>query len=285
MAGSDVMENRIQNLKVRNGQLIPAQAEVWITVEPARLTPATEVRGRLMGPRCPYASTVEVAYPLRPPPPNSVPPGTPGLTMRVVIPEASLWEPESPFLYEGPIELWQDGQRCDRVTLSHGLRSVTLGESGLRVNGRPLSLRGRMAADCSDDQALAFHRSGYNLLVVPVRADTAAVWGRADRLGFFVLGRVRDDSEQTVRLLELLSRHSSSLGWLLDEGTHLSSHALPQAGLVGLLGESPPRPMPFSVVHFLLGPPELANLGKRVLVMGEGTATTADSSRILGSVV
>src|SRR4051812_27257434 len=83
----------------------PAEPEVWITVTPAFQTPTTDVRGRLMGPRCHYASTVEVAYPLRP---FARPPeGLPALARRVVIPEASLWEPQCPFLYQGPVELWE----------------------------------------------------------------------------------------------------------------------------------------------------------------------------------
>ncbi len=57
------MDNRIRQIEVRDRSLIPAEAEVWITVTPEHHTPTTEVRGRLMGPRCPYASTVEVAYP------------------------------------------------------------------------------------------------------------------------------------------------------------------------------------------------------------------------------
>jgi hypothetical protein len=280
------MENRIRQLKVRNGQLIPAQAEVWITVEPEHTTPATEVRGRLMGPRCPYASTVEVAYPLRVPPPNHVPPGSRPLTMQVVIPEASLWEPESPFLYQGPIELWQDGRCCDRVTLSHGLRYFLLSDSGLRVNSRPLVLRGRMVTTCSDEEARSLHQSGFNLLVVPVQADAMPVWERADRFGFFVFARVMDKSEQTLRYLEVLSRHTSCLGWLIEEGMHPPLDLLPPRCLVGLVCASgSPKLSLLREVCFLVGSPELTNLGKPVLVMGEGPGPTADPSRILGSVV
>src|SRR5262249_20990251 len=154
------MDNRIRQIEVRDRSLVPAEAEVWITVTAERQTPTTELRGRFMGPRCPYASTVEVAYPLRPLPPGHVS-ESPGLTRRVVIPEACLWEPESPFLYQGPVELWQDGQRCDRLTLSHGLRSFRLGERGLGVNGRPLMLRGRSVTVCSEEDALALRQAGH----------------------------------------------------------------------------------------------------------------------------
>ena len=147
------MDNRIRQITVRNVQLNPAQAEVWITVVPEHQTPTTEVRGRLMGPRCPYASTVEVAYPLRPLSPSQKPTEPGGFTQRVIIPEASLWEPQCPFLYQGPIELWQDGQRRDQVLVRHGLRSFQLKERGLHVNGRPLILHGRAVSACSEDDA------------------------------------------------------------------------------------------------------------------------------------
>ncbi|HWG46365.1 MAG TPA: hypothetical protein VN688_26620 [Gemmataceae bacterium] len=282
---ANLMDNRIRQLEVHDRSLIPAEAELWITVTAECHTPTTEIRGRLMGPRCPYASTVEVAYPLRPLPPHRTSPQSIGATMRVVIPEASLWEPESPFLYQGPIELWQDGQRRDQIKLSHGLRSFLLGERGLRVNGRPLTLRGRTVSACSDEDALALRQAGCNLLVVPVEADTLAVWERADRLGFFVLGQLRENCEQTLRHLEILSRHTSCLGWLIEEGVGIPFHSLPQHGLVGLICDSPPQRLYLSVVHFLVGPLALANLGMPLLVTGEEPVPSPDAPGILGSIV
>jgi hypothetical protein len=278
------MDNRIRQIEVLDRSLIPAEAEVWIAATTEQLTPTTELRGRLMGPRCPYASTVEVAYPLRPLPPDRSASESSGLTMRVVIPEASLWEPESPFLYQGPIELWQDGRRCDRVTLSHGLRSFHLGEGGLRVNSRPLILRGRCVSECSDADALALRQSGCNLLVAPVAADTLSLWEQGDRFGFFVFGRVQDDSAQTRRHLQILSRHTSCLGWLVEEGTPLPSPNIPQRGLVGLVCDAPPRQLSWTGADFLFAPAELANLGKPLLVTGEVPAPTLGAFAILGSI-
>lgn len=280
------MDNRIRHIEVRDHSLVPAEAEVWISVTPEQQTSTTEVRGRLMGPRCPYSSTVEVAYPLRPLPPGRTPPASSGPTMRVVIPEASLWEPESPFLYQGPIELWQDSRCCDRVTLRHGLRSFQLGSRGLLTNGRPLILRGQVVSSCSDEEALTLHRSGYNLLIVPVEADTVPIWERADRFGFFVLGRVIDDREQTRRHLEILNRHTSRLGWLVEEGKkHPPLDHLPAGGLVGLACDSPPRSLPLWGVDFLLGPAALASLGKPLLVQGEFPEQPPNAPAILGSIM
>ena len=64
----------IRRVHVRYRSLSPAAAEVWVSAEVAGATPGAvgELHGRVMGPRCRYATTVEVAYPLRPLPPLPV---------------------------------------------------------------------------------------------------------------------------------------------------------------------------------------------------------------------
>jgi hypothetical protein len=277
------MDNRIRQIEVRDRSLVPTEAEVWITVTAERQTPTTELRGRLMGPRCPYAGTVEVAYPLRTLPPDRAA-ESPGLTKRVIIPEACLWEPESPFLYQGPIELWQDGQRGDRVALSHGLRSLHLDERGLRINGRPRTLHGRWVTVCSDADARTLRQAGCNLLIAPVEESTLPLWEQADRLGFLMLGRVPEDGEAARQHLEMLSQHASCLGWLVEEGEHPPFHLLPRTGWVGLACESSPHGLSRSKAHFLFGPAELANLGKPLLVKGEVPIEPPETAVILGRV-
>src|SRR5437868_6764586 len=116
--GAD-MSNRILDVWLDNRSLDPISAEAAVLVRPERLTATAELRGKLMGPSCPYAATVEIAYPLLPPR-RDEPPEEGTLRARIVIPEASLWDPQSPFLYTGPIELWQDGRCCDRAMVHHG---------------------------------------------------------------------------------------------------------------------------------------------------------------------
>ena len=188
------MTNRILAISLEDHTLDPMSAEVWLTVQPEHLTPTTEVRGRLMGPGCPYASTVEIAYALWKR--ELQEPGT--ICGRVAIPEPSLWDVQSPFLYSGPVDLWQDGERVDRVTVKHGLRRFQIGSGGLRLNGKPLTLRGRLVEQLSEPQALQLHAGGCNLLLV--RGDSE-VWDLADRFGFLVLA----EQEQPV--------HPSCLGW------------------------------------------------------------------------
>jgi beta-galactosidase/beta-glucuronidase len=111
------MSNRIRDVKLVQKRLSTAEAEVWVVVEPERRAAATEVRGRVVGPRCPGVETIEVAYPLRP-----LASGGDALTLRLVVPEPNLWTAERPYVYEGAVELWQAGERCDLRTISMGFR-------------------------------------------------------------------------------------------------------------------------------------------------------------------
>jgi len=98
---------------VRVHRLDPTLAELHI--EFANLPDDVEVRGRLMGPRCPGVSTIEVAYYLRPER------GSPSVYV-VRIPEPVCWSPDRPCVYEGPVEFWRDGQPVGSIRVSVGIR-------------------------------------------------------------------------------------------------------------------------------------------------------------------
>ena len=110
------MSNRIRRTTVEVRRLLPTEAEVWVIAEVADVTATSELRGRLMGPKCPGVTTVEVAYPFRPPPQYAT--SVNGLAVRAVIPEPNLWTETTPFFYDGPLELWEDGRRCEVVQVS-----------------------------------------------------------------------------------------------------------------------------------------------------------------------
>jgi beta-galactosidase/beta-glucuronidase len=178
------MANRIRDIHVVNHRLDPHETELRIHVEVDELTPMTQIKGRLMGPRNVYASTVEVAYPMR-----EVDRGR-AIVMRVVIPEPSWWEPKTPFLYEGPLELWQDGELCERSKISHGICNLQKGVDGWRLNGRAYVLRGK-AVELQFDEAQArqWHDDEINTLLTGVDAHQSEtdLWALADRFGFFVM--------------------------------------------------------------------------------------------------
>jgi hypothetical protein len=180
--------DRIPRLEVRNHILNPAEAEIWFTVQPVDPLADVEVQGRLMGPRCPYATTVEVAYPFRPLPGPLTKAGE--YTARVIIPEPSFWDPESPFLYQGSVEVRKGGRCWFGAEIDHGLRLLQLGNRGLLCNGRPVLIRGIERRQLSAEDALELRREGYNVLLCPVSAETEPIWDAADRFGFLVLGRL-----------------------------------------------------------------------------------------------
>jgi hypothetical protein len=278
------MNNFIRRIEVTDHSLAPAAAEVWITVAPERLTPTTEVRGRLMGPRCAYANTVEVAYPLLP---LARPlEDRPGLTRRVLIPEASLWEPESPFLYQGPVELWQEGRKCDQITMTHGLRQMALLSKGLRINGRPLTLRGREIERCTEDEAMTLRREGINFLVTPVRAGTAELWALADRLGFFVLGRIQEMGEDTLERIAALESHPSCFGWLLKDPSQFRHAAPATRALLGLEASAiTTESLPSDVRFVALPEKEAPQTAFRVPILLIGSASNpSPAGVILGTV-
>jgi beta-galactosidase/beta-glucuronidase len=114
------MSNKLCQVSAQVRRLSAAEAEVWLLVDAEHVSPTTDVRGRLVGPRCPGVSTIEVAYPLRPF--ATQPVGVPPLSRRVVIPEPSLWEPQQPYVYRAVVELWEDGRPCDQAEFDYGLR-------------------------------------------------------------------------------------------------------------------------------------------------------------------
>jgi hypothetical protein len=287
------MPNRIREIVVRDHRLDPAEAEVWITVVPEEMTPTTRVGGRLMGPRCPYSATVEVAYPLRSWKREDDEADSKSLTMRVIIPEASLWEPESPFLYQGPVELWQDEQLCERIQLSHGLRVVTLGPRGIRVNGRQIMLEGVQGDRFSEDDLVRLHQAGCNLLLVSVTARTVPLWEAADRLGFLMLARIVD--RETWELAGTLRQHPSCLGWLITP--ELMNHEILQAVRFSPLSFGRSHLVGCEINPLALGPlpdgirfvvceeallPLLVNYPQPKIVLAEGEFDELQSPDVLG---
>jgi hypothetical protein len=205
----------IERVRCETRALSPARAELRVTVtagpESARSRSMLELRGRLVGPRCRYSQTVEVAYPLRP-----VPADSPGeMAARVVIPEPCLWDPESPFFYGGLVELLADGRPVDLQTLWVGFRELRLGPKGVRCNGRPVVLTGetrdgRGRARPGDE----LRRRGVNLLLV--RPDTWAegLWSTADETGCLMVYEL-SDGENSRRLAVELAQHPCGLGCLV----------------------------------------------------------------------
>jgi hypothetical protein len=210
------MDNRILRVEVRDHVLTPAAAETHFIVQTEFRTPSTAIRGRLHGPRCHFATTVEVGYPLQ----NLAPANRSTddrLTARVAIPEPSLWDLESPFLYEGSVELWESDHRCDIARVRHGLREIRFSPRGIAVNGKRVTIKSKeMKHACTDDEALRLRQAGFNLIIAPVTDATAALWDIGDRLGILLVGRVASNATETIERITALHDHPCSLGWLAE---------------------------------------------------------------------
>lgn len=227
---------------LHNRILSPAEAEIWITIVGAELPNKAEVRGQLVGPHSFYASTVEVAYPFRPLPALFADRGW--LKARVIIPEPSFWDPETPLLYHGSVELWEAGSLCWTTPINYGLRVLQLEKSGPRWNGRPFTIRGVSRQRLTVGDAHQLRAEGYNTLVSEVSPETADLWDAGDRFGFLVLGRLA--THAACDLAESLQYHACCLGWLLSlEDMRLQNLVVgrvPSTGLLGLkLDQHPPR--------------------------------------------
>src|SRR4051794_27732173 len=183
------MDNHIRSIHLSDMRLDPTEAEVYVLVRPERLTSTTQVRGRLTGPHSPYTTTVEVAYALREHSRQDESEGPARLTLRVIIPEPNFWDPQTAFLYEGPVELWQDGRLAQQVQVKHGLRVTRMGPRAVQVNGKPLKVCGIRRSKCTDEQAEFLHGKGYNTLLASAIADDG-LWDTADRWGFAVIHRL-----------------------------------------------------------------------------------------------
>ena len=223
------MKNRIRDVVVVNHRLDPVETELYVHVLVASLTPTTEVKGRLTGPHCAVSSTIEIAYPLR-----ELERGD-HVVLRVVIPEPSWWEPETPFLYTGPLELWQDGQLCERVQINHGIRWLQLTPKGLRLNGKPFTLRGKIIdASWSDADAMKVRAAGFNTVLTALTEPNTTAWTAADRAGFFVIGSSKDHGVFLQCRIDLTS-HPSTFGWLFNRAD-LANAPAQQPGLAMFYG-------------------------------------------------
>ena len=240
------MRNRIRDIVVVNHRLDPVETELAIHILLEKLTPPTELKGRLTGPRCAYSSTIEIAYSVREIQRSD------HIELRVSIPEPSWWEPETPFLYVGSIELWQDGEFCQGIPIVHGIRCLQLTSKGLRLNGRPFTLRGKhVELPLSEADVTALREKGINAVLTATPGPHVEPWQAADRAGLFVIGT--SDLETFLLCRNELTAHPSSFGWVFNRA-EVARAPLQQEGLAMFYGinssaESRPANADFLVCH------------------------------------
>ena len=184
--------------------------------------------------------------------------GAVGQTLELAIPEAKLWSPNTPFLYDLSVRLLRDGKVIDQVTSYAGMRKISLGqdEAGvtrLFLNNQPLFQFGVLDQGfwpdglytAPTDAALRYDleaakKLGFNTVRKHVKVEPARWYYWADKLGVLVwqdmpngdalmgpgegeLLRDEDSAEQfdleLKRLLDTHMNHPSIVMWVLfNEG-------------------------------------------------------------------
>ncbi|HEX4589089.1 MAG TPA: hypothetical protein VH120_04125 [Gemmataceae bacterium] len=202
------MGDRIRSVAVRPIRLTPTEAELAVKVEVNAPAADAEVHGRLMGPTCKYSSTIEVAYPIRRVPEASGPTSRIG---RVIIPEPAWWDLQSPFLYHGPVDLWEGGQAVAKTQVRCGLHHATAVGGRLMWNGRPLELRVASKPVATIGDLAALREVGWNLVLVD--ADVLpGLLDTADEIGILLAGYAADAAARASPESPL--HHPSLLGFI-----------------------------------------------------------------------
>lgn len=161
-----------------------AELHLRITPDPMELP---EGRVRLLGPSCLYASTVEIAYPAHPL-------GRPGET-RILLPEPSYWEPESPFLYHLIVEYRPQGLPVRSRRFPLPLRRFQVLGNRCRLNGKDLHLVGRRVSGVEVEDLDRFRAEGCNALVLDANVGPEAIT-EATRRGLLCFRRKGNDADQ-----------------------------------------------------------------------------------------
>jgi hypothetical protein len=98
----------IRRCAVQQKRLTNVEAELWIHLEVEPMEPTAQIRGCLVGPHCRGVETVSINYPLKRIEPKDHAENV--LVGQIIIPEPNLWTTETPFVYEGNVELWFEGK-------------------------------------------------------------------------------------------------------------------------------------------------------------------------------
>ena len=133
-------------------------------------------------------------------PPRPLPGGaTDAHAADIKLDSAALWSPEEPNLHELRAELLVAGKVIDAASTSFGIRSLTFGADGLKLNGKSYKLcggnihhdhgpLGAVAIDRAEERTVEVMKAaGFNALRAAHNPPAPALLDACDRLGILVL--------------------------------------------------------------------------------------------------
>ena len=147
----------------------------------------------------------------------------------LTIPNAALWSAEHPNLYEVHATLYQNGQPCDTVTETFGIRTVKADSAqGLLVNGEHVFLRGGCIHNDNgvigvlNNDATELHRAknikkaGFNALRSAHHPMSRSLMKACDEVGLYVMDeafdywyRPKGGNPHTQRFLETFEKDTA----------------------------------------------------------------------------
>ena len=124
---------------------------------------------------------------------------------------------------------------AERITIRHGIRALQLSAKGLKLNGKPLTLRGKIVEPgLTPDEANRLRDAGFNAIWTTLDSADVSPWNVADRAGLFVLGSGRDPAV-FPEVRHDLANHPSHFGWIFNRAD-LPTAPLQQAELAMFYG-------------------------------------------------
>jgi len=170
----------------------------------------------------------------------AIPAGTLTGDRTVSLRRFTLWSPDAPALYRLEATLTRGGRTLDHWVLPCGRCDFALNDTGARVNGKPLTLKGLRLpgglpplADTLERELRLARQAGFNALMTEGAAPPEALLALADTLGLLVIADVPPatapagadaaPSLDLAAMIEQCGHHPSLAAW-----SWANSAALPQ---------------------------------------------------------
>ena len=122
-----------------------------------------------------------------------------------VVRNPHLWSPDDPYRYEQKVDLKEEGEIIDQMTVNYGIRSFSYdAEKGFVLNGKPLLINGAcvhhddgvlgaMAFDAAEIRKVRqMKEAGFNLIRTSHNPTTRAFLDACDSIGMLVIGEAFD---------------------------------------------------------------------------------------------
>lgn len=128
----------------------------------------------------------------------------------VRVPDAKLWSPVDPSIYEAKAQLLQGSAVVDEVTVKFGIRTITVSAvDGLRINGKEIKLKGgnlhhdngilgaAAYEDAEERRVLKLKEAGFNAIRTAHNPPSPYFLDMCDKHGMLVLDEAFDEWEVT----------------------------------------------------------------------------------------